>query len=43
MRSSVYQRRESSGMVVSPLVMIAAASFLAGFGGFLLFGLNALN
>jgi hypothetical protein len=43
MRSSVYHRHSSPGTAVSPLVMIAAASFLAGFGGFLLFGLNALT
>jgi hypothetical protein len=42
MRSSAYNRHSSAGLV-SPLVMIAAASFLAGFGGFLLFGLNTLN
>jgi len=43
MRSSVYHRRSSSGVMVSPLVLIAAASFLAGFGGFLLVGLNTLH
>jgi hypothetical protein len=42
MRSSVYHRH-STGPLLSPLVMIAAASFLAGFGGYLLFGLTSLN
>ena len=43
MRSSVYHRRSSAGIEISPLVMIAVASFLAGFGGFLLVGLNTLH
>jgi hypothetical protein len=43
MRSSVSHRRGSPGVMISPLVLIAAASFLAGFGGFLLVGLNTLN
>jgi hypothetical protein len=44
MRSSVHHRRSSSsGVELSPLVMIAAASFLAGFGAFLLVGLNTLH
>jgi hypothetical protein len=42
MRSTVYHRR-LSGPAVSPLVWIAAASFIAGFGGFLLIGLNTLS
>lgn len=42
MRSSIYQR-PSTGPLLSPLVMIAAASFLAGFGAYLLFGLTSLN
>ena len=43
MRASTYHRHSSGGGLVSPLVMIAAASFLAGFGGYLLFGLTTLN
>ena len=43
MRSSVYHRRTSSGIEISPFVLIAVASFLAGFGGFLLVGLNTLH
>jgi hypothetical protein len=42
MRSTAYHRR-SMGPAISPLVWIAAASFIAGFGGFLLIGLNTLN
>jgi hypothetical protein len=42
MRSTAYHRH-SAGPAVSPLVWIAAASFIAGFGGFLLIGLNTLN
>ena len=42
MRSTVYHRH-STGPAVSPLVWIAAASFIAGFGGFLLIGLNTLS
>ena len=43
MRATTYHRHHGGGGLVSPLVMIAAASFLAGFGGYLLFGLTTLN
>jgi hypothetical protein len=41
MRSSVY--RHHTGSILSPMGWIAAASFIAGFGGFLLFGLGSLH
>lgn len=43
MRSSAYRRQYSSGPIVSPLAWIAAASFFAGLGGYLLFGLSTLR
>lgn len=40
MRSSVYRH---TGSILSPMGWIAAASFIAGFGGFLLFGLGSMH
>lgn len=43
MRSSVHRHHAGSGLMISPLIWVAAASFIAGFGGYLLFGLNNLR